>query len=292
MKVGVHLPQWGAGATRKGVIEAAQAAESAGFDSLWVADHIVFPMESTSRYPYRADGVPFSPDDGFLEAFTTLAVAAGVTSRVELGTSVLVMPMREPLITAKVVSTLDVLSGGRTVLAMGAGWWQEEFEALGQRFDARGRRFDEQIDILRDAWSHQSVSHDGEFYQFEELSCTPLPIQTGGPKLLIGGMGALAHRRAATLGDGWHAVGADLEVLLAGRKAIDKIAADNGRDPSEIQISTSAGLSSDPGRAADRVRSLAKGGVDHLIVNLRGEGVALLEEIEATAGAVLSAAGA
>ena len=140
MRIGVHVPQWGQSATRSGVLDVALAAEASGLDSIWVADHLVFPVESKSRYPYRPDGVPFDLADGFLEALTELAVVAGATSRIGLGTSVLVMPMRDPLTTAKVATTIDVLSVGRLQLALGAGWWREEFDALGQACEGRGGR--------------------------------------------------------------------------------------------------------------------------------------------------------
>jgi probable F420-dependent oxidoreductase len=263
MRVGIHVPQWGDLATRSGLVDIAQAAEAVGIDSVWVADHIVFPLESRSVYPYRADGVPFTAEDGFLEGLTSLAVLAGATERIRLGTSVLVLPLREPLTAAKTIATLDVLSGGRTVLAVGAGWWEEEFAAVGQRFSARGRRFDEQLEILRRAWSEPSFSHRGEFYSFEALSCTPLPIQKGGPPLLIGGMGAAAMRRAATLGDGWHAVGGRIDTLAEGWQTVK--AAGSRTD---LRLSTSSGLHPDPDRALDRLLALDRFGVDDLVLNL------------------------
>lgn len=291
MKIGVHLPQWGGGATRSGVDAVAQAVECCGLDSVWVADHLVVPSRSESTYPYRPDGLPFSAADGFLEALTTLAVVAGATSRVMLGTSVLVLPMRDPLTTVKVVSTLDVLSEGRTILAMGAGWWREEFAALGQRFQGRGRRFDEQLAVMRAAWREGTTSFDGEFYAFEELACLPLPTQPGGPPVLIGGMGPAAHRRAARFGDGWHAVGGgDVHVLRDGRTRIDELAVAHGRDPRTITLSTSAGLSTDDDRAVARLRELAAVGVDHLVLNLPGEPDEVVRRVEHLANVVLPAA--
>lgn len=263
MRVGIHVPQWGDLATRSSLVDVAQAAEAVGLDSVWVADHIVFPIESSSVYPYRADGVPFTAEDGFLDALTSLAVLAGATERIRLGTSVLVLPLREPLTAAKTIATLDVLSGGRTVLAVGAGWWREEFSAVGQRFAARGRRFDEQLGILRRAWSEPSLSHQGEFYSFESLSCTPLPIQKGGPPLLIGGMGPAAMRRAATIGDGWHAVGGRIDTLAEGWRTV-KAAGSRAN----LRLSTSSGLHPDPDKALERLRALQHLGVDDLVLNI------------------------
>ena len=289
MKIGVHVPQWGGSATRSGVLDVAQAAEVSGLDSVWVADHLVFPVKSESQYPYRPDGVPFDLQDGFLEALTELAVVAGGTSRVGLGTSVLVLPMRDPLTTAKVATTIDVLSEGRLQLALGAGWWQEEFEALGQAFAGRGARMDEQIDILRSVWSSPTFAHNGASYNFPELSCTPLPAQAGGPPLLIGGMNPAALKRAAQRGDGWHAVGADLEVFAKNRARLDDLAREAGRDPSEVIMSTSAGLSTNPDRAIGRLRDLAEVGVSQVVLNFAGGAAEIIERIGWLAEHVLPA---
>ena len=287
MKVGVHLPQWGDHAGRAGVMASAIAAEESGFDSVWVADHIVFPGESKSVYPYRTKGVPFSPDDGFLEATTVLAVIAGCTSRIGLGTSVLVLPMREPLLTAKAFATLDVLSEGRVILAVGAGWWAEEFEALGQRYDSRGQRMEEQIAILKHAWTDGTFSFDGDFYQVKKLTCRPLPVRSGGPPVLVGGMGPAAIRRAATIGDGWHAVGSDLEALEKGKTKLEETAERIGRDPASITTSVSLGAGRSREESRGRLRALAELGVDQVVLNLRAEPT-LADEIRAFAAEVLT----
>lgn len=291
MKIGVHVPQWGSSADRHGVLAVAQAAEECGFDSIWVADHLVYPVRSSSQYPYRPDGVPFAIEDGFLEAFSVLAVIAGATTRIGLGTSVLVLPMRDPLVTAKTAATIDVLSGGRLQLALGAGWWREEYDALDQQFDGRGQRMDEQIDILRAAWSAPVFAHEGPCYQFPELACTPLPVQPGGPPLLIGGMGAAALRRAATRGNGWHAVGADLDVLATGRTTIEALATAVGRPQGSVELSTSVGLSSNPERALTRLQSLAEVGVAQVVLNFAGDASQVVERIQWLATEVLPSVG-
>ena len=268
MKIGVHLPQWGISAGRSGVLDAARAAEDAGFDSVWVADHVVHPLKSATAYPYRSGGLPFGPTDGFLEAITTLAVVAGSTSRIQLGTSVFVLPMREPLLAAKSLATLDVLSEGRTVVAVGTGWWEEEFAALQVPFAARGRRLDEQIRILRHAWNDPAFAFHGEFYDFAELACLPHPFQLGGVPVLIGGMGTAALRRAGTLGDGWHAVGANIDQLVAGRPVVDRAARAAGRDPGRITLSTSCGLGRTTEQSIERMSALARVGVDHVTLNV------------------------
>jgi probable F420-dependent oxidoreductase len=290
MKVGVHVPQWGPSATRDGVLAVARTAEEAGLDSVWVADHIVFPLRSGSVYPYRAGGVPFAPEDGFLEAMTTLAAIAGATERVSIGTSVLVLPMRNPLLFAKEVATLDVLSGGRTILALGAGWWEEEFIALDAPFRGRGRRLDEQIQILRRLWSDGSLAWDGESFRFEEVVCEPRPVQPGGPPLWIGGTGPRARRRAARLGDGWHGLGARTDEIAAGRQEIAGLAAQAGRDPGAVSISTSTGLPAEPERQLQRMLDLADCGLGHVVLNVRGETIPeLCSAIERFAGEILPA---
>jgi probable F420-dependent oxidoreductase len=268
VKFGVHLPQWGPAADRKGVIAVAKAAEETGLDSVWVADHIVFPISTRSRYPYRDAGVPFTAGDGFLEALTTLAVIAGATTRLRLGTSVLVLPMREPLLAAKTIATLDVLSEGRTTLALGAGWWREEFDALAVPFARRGRRFDEQLRLLRRAWTDGVVSSDAGSYRFSEVACLPRPVQPGGPPVLIGGMGPAAWLRTVRYGDGWHAVGGSPGQLAEARRAITELAHEHGRDPASIRLSISTGFGRSIDQATERMAALAAAGFQDIVLNL------------------------
>jgi probable F420-dependent oxidoreductase len=268
MKVGVHLPQWGPDATRDGVLTVARMAEEAGLDSVWVADHVVYPQRSTSTYPYRADGPPFAALDGFLDAFTTLAAVAGATERIMLGTSVLVLPMRDPLEVAKSVATLDVLSSGRVIVGTGAGWWREEFEALGAPFAGRGKRMDEQIEILRQLWTEGVVRKHRGHYSYDELVSRPLPIQPGGPRIMIGGMGPAARRRAAMLGDGWHCLGSHDSTLTEGFAEVTRIARQMGRPEGAVSLSTSAGLPADPARAVQRLARLRAAGVSHVVLNV------------------------
>lgn len=278
MRIGFHLPQWGDGATRDGVVAVARKVEEVGLDAVWVADHVVLPTASTSRYPYSEE-TPFGPEDGFLEALTTLAVVAGATERVRLGTSVLVMPMRHPVLTAKVAATIDVLSGGRLVLAMGAGWWEEEFEALDATFAGRGVRMDEQVQVMRELWRLGTTSFSGEFYRFPELACEPRPLQPGGPPVLIGGMNPRALRRAGELGDGWHAVGVAEEVLSQGMVAVRGAAEAAGRDPDRVQLSTSTVLPGDDERTLRRLLRLARIGVSDVVLDVPGKTIAEICQI-------------
>jgi probable F420-dependent oxidoreductase len=269
VKVGIHLPQWGPAATRDGVLASARAAEACGLDSIWVADHVVVPLRYESVYPYGRGGAPFAPDDGFLEALVELAAVAGATERIALGTSVLVAPMREPLLLAKQVATLDVLAGGRALFGVGVGWWAEEFAALGAPFAGRGRRLDEQLRVLRRLWRDGVAAWDGELFSFDEIACEPRPVQAGGPPIWIGGTGPRAWRRAATLADGWHGIGFDLDDIAAGSEAVAAFARDAGRDPAEISISRSIGLPAERDAAFERLLALKDAGVAHAVLNLR-----------------------
>jgi probable F420-dependent oxidoreductase len=276
MKAGFHVPQWGPSATREGVISVARAVESAGLDSIWVADHFIFPQpkgETDANYPYK-ERTPFRPEDGFLEGLTVLAVAAGATERIRLGTSVMVMPMRRVLETAKIASTIDVLSGGRLVLGMGAGWWKEEFEALGQPFAGRGKRFDEQLHVMRRLWREGTVAHSGDSISFEELTSEPRPIQPDGPPVLIGGMGDVSLRRAGTVGDGWHATGARSDVLGEGMAKVREHAERAGRDPASLTLSTSTVLPVDDDDTIRRMDRLHEAGVDEVVMKVQSEDIA------------------
>jgi probable F420-dependent oxidoreductase len=277
----MHVPQWGPDASRDGVLDVAAAAEKAGLDSIWVADHVVFPAESASRYPYDAGGTPFAAEDGFLEAFITLAVVAGATETLRIGTSVLVLPMRDPVLVAKMAATLDVLSNGRLSLGIGIGWWREEFAALSVSFSNRGARLDEQLQAMRALWSGDPVQFSGAHYQFDEISCSPAPIQPGGPPILIGGKSPAAIRRAARHGNGWHAVGVSPEDILLARRDLAAAAEEAGRDPAEIIVTASTGVSRDLGRTRSRLHALAEAGVELVVLAVASnEAEAICENVE------------
>jgi probable F420-dependent oxidoreductase len=289
VQVGIHVPQWGGAATRDGVLEVARAAEDAGLASVWVADHLAVPLTEAGSYPYTSDGPPFDASDGFLEALTTLAFAAGVTERVAIGTSVLVLPMREPVSTAKAIATLDVLSEGRMILGVGAGWWKEEFRAVDARFDARGRRLDEQIAILQALWRDGIAEHHGEFYDFDPIASLPRPVQRGGPPIWIGGDSRLGRERAAKLGDSWHAVGSYGARLRDGHAEVRRLAAECGRDR-DVALTTSCVLPADAGHAVRRLSRLAALGVEHVVVQLPARTTAEMREaIDRLVGSVIPA---
>ena len=205
IEYGLMLPGAGPLATSEALLSVATLAESLGFDSLWVTDHIAIPAQSASAYPYSVDHkAPWSPTIVYLDAFTALGWVGAVTRRVRLGISVLVLPMRPPLIVAKTVATLDYLTGGRMILGVGAGWMKEEFDLLGQPFALRGRRMKEAIGILRACWASDPVSFHGDFFRLPAFGMDPKPPQGARLPVLGGGEGDVALRRVAEVCDGWH----------------------------------------------------------------------------------------
>jgi len=177
--------------------------EDAGFDSIWVSDHVVFPQAVPSGYPFSADGRPTWPMDvDYIEPLIALAAIAPATSRAELGTSVLILPMRNPVYFAKQAACIDVLSNGRLVLGVGVGWLREEFDALGMDFDARGAVLDEWLELARQCWTGAAGPYKGRFYKLDApIYCRPAPVRN--PPVLIGGHSRLALERAGRIADGW-----------------------------------------------------------------------------------------
>ncbi|MBV9121303.1 MAG: LLM class F420-dependent oxidoreductase [Chloroflexi bacterium] len=208
MQFGLILPSYLPAATPEVIKEAALQAEQAGFDSVWTTDHVIVPADSPAPYHY------------VFEALTTLSWLAGVTQRIKLGVSVLVLPQRNPILVAKEVATLDALSGGRTMLGVGVGWEDREFAYLNANFDERGEIQDESIRVLRHLWSGETEPFEGQHFRFSGHAFGPLPAQPGGPPIWIGGASPSARRRAARLGDGWHAIGQPPEEL---KSAIDEV---------------------------------------------------------------------
>lgn len=214
MNLGVVLPNYDEPASREAIIEVAVEAERMGYDSVWSTDHVLVPK----RYEL--------PYGRLWECLTTLAYVAGTTEEVSLGTSVLVLPARNPILVAKQVATLDSLSEGRAILGVGVGWLGEEFDSLNQPFHQRGKLADESIDLMKTLWTQKEPSFDGDFYSFHEASFHPKPAQEGGPPIWIGGSSDAAVTRASRLGDAYHPVAPSPQFL---RESI-ALMKDRGRD--------------------------------------------------------------
>jgi probable F420-dependent oxidoreductase len=271
MDIGCHLPVYGPAATRDGLLQAARGLEALGYDSLWVSDHVVIPWQIRSRYPYNATGdFPLSPATDFLEPLTALTLVAGVTGRARLGTSVLVLPHRHPVLAAKMLATLDHLAPGRVILGAGVGWMREEIELFGVPHARRGAWSDEAIRIMRACWRDERVSFAGEFFRFESLGCRPRPAN-GTIPIWIGGHTPRALARVATLGDGWHAAFPTPRALGQGLTDLREACRRAGRDPATLTVSTRMGLSAR--RPADEVlaelRAFRDLGVAHVILETR-----------------------
>ena len=200
--IGLCLPYEGT-ATAQDIVDVAQAAEVAGLDSVWVGDHIAFPVEFTSQNPTMADGkYPYPTDNPRMEALTTLAFVAGATSAIRLMVNACVLPQRNPVIVGKAVATLDYLSGGRVIFGATLGWLREEFDALGADYPRRRQALEDGIEILRTLWEQDQPSYEGETYSFLPLNMFPKPVQSPLP-IYLGGHSRPALRRAAAMGDGW-----------------------------------------------------------------------------------------
>ena len=199
---GCSLPSRGEMASPDNLRRLAQRAEDLSFDHVWVSDHIVIPHEVESFYPYAADGVaPFQRDNTYFEPLAALNFLAGCTTRVKLGTHVLILPYRNPVLTAKILATLDVLSGGRLILGAGVGWMEEEFQAMGlDTYAQRGEVTNEYIEIFKELWTSEQPEFHGKHYEISGVGFLPKPVQKPHPPIWVGGHTNAAIRRAARLG--------------------------------------------------------------------------------------------
>jgi probable F420-dependent oxidoreductase len=269
MEIGLHVPQVGPMAATSTVLEFAQAIDEAGFDGIWVYDHVVLQKEQQSKYPYSPDGsLGFPPTMDFLEPLTLLAYLAGVTKRVRLGTSVLVLPMRQPVLHAKIMATIDHLSGGRFVLGAGVGWWKQEFEALSVPFERRGKRMDECLQLIRSLWTGEFTDFRGEFYECVDWACNPKPVHPGGIPIWLGGESRKQLERVGKYADGWLATAKSLATLKDDMEIARAAAREAGRDPDRLQVAMEAGVALEAGatdKAAERLARLKEMGVVHAV---------------------------
>jgi probable F420-dependent oxidoreductase len=243
--------------------EVGARAEELGFESLWIGEHIVTPVDVQSSYP-GASAPPFLPNSRFIEPFTAIGYLAAATRTIQLGTGVLITPLHSLLPLARAIVTADVLSGGRLSLGMGVGWMREEFDVVGERFSDRGRRMDEMLTLLGRLFTEQRVAYSGDHYRLPEMGFEPKPVQQPRPPFLIGGISASALRRAARFGDGWYGSQHSPETIAHTVAELRRLRAEHQRDdqPFEITAMTGWGQPFD----ADLVRAYADAGVDRLVV--------------------------
>ncbi|MCE2463528.1 MAG: LLM class F420-dependent oxidoreductase, partial [Dehalococcoidia bacterium] len=244
-KYGFILPNRGSLGTPENTVTIAKRAEEMGYDSLFKGDHIVVPGNINSRYPYTATGeFPGSDSGEAQEMLAVLSFLAGQTRTIRLVTSVIIVPHRNPLVAAKALATLDVLSNGRLVVGIGAGWMREEFEALDlPPFEERGAVTDEYVRAFKELWTSETPTFEGKYCRFSDITFLPKPVQKPHPPIWVGGESPRALRRTAELADGWYPLGANPnfplekpEQLAAAISRLASYAEKAGRDPSDIEI--------------------------------------------------------
>ena len=296
MKFGFEAPIGGPDATPEALARLVQYGEELGFDVVGAGDHIVIPHRVDSRYPYTPDGKYGNDGPGdCLEQLTVLSFIAGHTSTIRLLTSVMVLPYRSPVQTAKVLTTIDVLSRGRLILGCGVGWMREEFEVLGApAYERRGAVGDEYIRAFKELWTNDAPEFNGEFVSFSDVSFQPKPVQKPHPPIWIGGESGAALRRAARLGDGWYPIGSNPTRPLGTQNQLSdrlsrlrRYAEEAGRDPSGLAVAYSVGwyddrnasflrdgdrriLTGEPAQVADDILGLEELGVGFLMLGFGG----------------------
>ena len=232
------------------VASVAREAERLGFDSLWVPDHVLKVFGPLS------------------DPLVLISFLAGSTEHIKLGTAVLVLPYRHPVVLANAASSLDVLSGGRLKLGIGVGWNEKEFEALGMSKKDRGRRTDEGLQVLEQLWSGDKTDYEGRFYSFEKAEIGLTPQTPGGPPVLIGGYSEAAFRRTLRFGAGWMGFKDSPEKIVEVREQLARRGEEFGRDPAELEIGTTLNVEQDVNEAADELVRLSEAGADFCALSL------------------------
>ena len=276
LRLGAKVPNSGPLPFRLGTARMAAMLERAGFESIWTSDHVVFPREVKSPYPFAADGrMTWPADVDYLEPVVALSAMTSTTTSAELGTSVLILPMRNPILFAKQAACIDVLSGGRLVLGVGVGWLREEFEALGADFKARGAVLDEWLTIARRCWTGTVEPFEGRYYRLPQaIYSRPIPVRR--PPVLIGGMSRNALQRAGRIADGWLAQYAleDLSEtgIADGLAALKQAGQEAGRPANELDgfriVVRVTGADRKLDVLSARLSSLAEAGATDLIVDV------------------------
>ena len=285
MRFGIWIPNCRDLATPEIIRRTAVRAEQLGYDSIWVSDHVVVP----NVYVQRFGAAMYDP-------LITLAVAAGATSRVQLGTTVLIVPYRNAVVTAKMISSLDVLSGGRVVLGIGAGWVAEESAMLGVPFEERGPMTDEYMAAMRELWTSPAPSFAGKYTQFSELHFEPKPVQKPHPPIWVGGHARASLRRAAEIGAAWHPINRSVDEIRAGRAELQQLCQARGRAmPPAVGLRNDtfvlrpgrsvppplhggSVLAGEPAALVDQIRELGAVGVEHLVLEFLARDGADLDE--------------
>jgi probable F420-dependent oxidoreductase len=239
----------------------ARKAEELGFESFWCAEHPFIPVHSKSRFPGSADGVIPESYSHFVDPFVALARASGTTSRIKLGTGIVLVPERHPLLLAKEVSTLDHFSGGRFLFGIGAGWLREETEIMGGDFDHRWTQTRESVLAMKELWTRPEAEFHGKYYDFPPVRSYPKPAQKPHPPVILGGGAKNVLQRVVAWGDGWLPNRITPDELRKRRATLDRLAKEAGRDPAALTISVH-------GQPADRdlIRRFHEAGATRVLV--------------------------
>ena len=259
------------------VVTLATRAEELGFDSLWVPEHPIIPVERTQKVPADStdDELPKKYFD-VVDPYVTLAAAAAVTTTLKVATGVTLLPERNPLLLAKEAATLDVISGGRFIMGIGAGWITEETEIMGGNFPRRWAQCRESVLAMKQLWTTAYSEYHGEFYDFPQVVSFPRPVQRPHPPVILGGWARNVYKRVVEYGDGWLPLRARPEWVAEGRERLNRLAEEAGRDPASLEV-TCYQVPPDP----DHVRALEKAGADRVVIQVdtagREEALAQLE---------------
>ncbi len=276
MNLGFALPQIAGFASRENMISGANRAEELGFDSVWVLDRLMWPEQPKAPYPASPDGSLPEQFKRTLDPLDTLSFVAGITDKVTLGTNIINLPYYNPVLLARRVASLDVLSGGRARLGLGVGWSPDEYEAVGTPFSNRGKRADEAVQVMKAVWGADPVAFEGEFYHVAKSTIGLKPIQDPHPPIYMAAYSPRAMQRAALYSDGWAAAGIPLEGLEQMFGAIKAMAAEAGRRADALELVVRANVYfTDKPIEADRF--IFTGTVDQIV-----EDVVASREIGAT----------
>jgi probable F420-dependent oxidoreductase len=243
----------------------ARLTESLGYDSVWIPEHPVIPVDMKTPFPGARDGKLPDHYARWADPFIALTVAATVTNRIKLGTGICLLPERDPLMTAKVIASLDLYSHGRVIIGAGAGWLREETEVMGAKFGLRWKRMREMVEAMRVLWTRDEASYEGELVRFPPVRCEPKPVQKPYPPVLLGAHGPKALERVARTYDGWFPLVRDPAQLRHDVATIRKLASDRGRKPETLQI-TAIVDPDDQGPSADDLKRYRDAGANRLVL--------------------------
>ena len=282
MKFGLHYSLGvGVHPTGDDYIRVAQHAETLGYHSIWLGDHIVIPEQIVAPYPYTKDGsVGFARNCPWPDPFVLLAAIGVATKTILLGTSVVIVPYRNPLHVAKAVATVDLVSRGRYQFGVGIGWLKEEFDALGEPFSERAARTREYLQVMKALWSGETATFQGKYFSFPTLHSNPLPVQKPHPPIIFGGESTPALKRIAVLGDGWQPGPIPVEVFRERLNKLRTLMSERGRNMAELSISMISSVH-DLQQDREKITALEELGIKEILLFMGGPSVeATLKEME------------